>query len=62
MEEIRCLLWLVMIFGAGNPRIWKALHCSAAFSASAFFAFDLNTAPMIYSTTINRSSPTNTTT
>lgn len=26
MEEIRCLLWLVMIFGAGNPRIWKALH------------------------------------
>lgn len=26
MEEIRCLLWLVMVFGAGSPRIWKALH------------------------------------
>lgn len=26
MEEIRCLLWMVMVFGAGNPRIWKALH------------------------------------
>lgn len=26
MEEIRCLLWLVMVFGAGNPRIWTALH------------------------------------
>ena len=26
MEEIRCLLWLVMGFGAGSPRIWKALH------------------------------------
>lgn len=26
MEEIRCLLWLVMMFGAGSPRIWKALH------------------------------------
>lgn len=26
MEEIRCLLWLVMVFGAGNPRIWMALH------------------------------------
>lgn len=26
MDEIRCLLWLVMVFGAGSPRIWKALH------------------------------------
>lgn len=26
MEEIRCLLWLVMVFGAGSLRIWKALH------------------------------------
>lgn len=26
MEEIRCLLWLVMVFGVGSPRIWKALH------------------------------------
>ena len=26
MEEIRCLLWLGMVFGAGSPRIWKALH------------------------------------
>ena len=26
MEEIRCLLWLGMGFGAGSPRIWKALH------------------------------------
>lgn len=26
MEEIRCLLWLVMVFGAGSSRIWKALH------------------------------------
>ena len=26
MEEIRCLLWLVMVFGAGSPRSWKALH------------------------------------
>ena len=26
MEENRCLLWMVMVFGAGNPRIWKALH------------------------------------
>ncbi len=26
MEEIRCLLWLVMVFGAGSPRIWKALY------------------------------------
>ena len=26
MEEIRCLLWLVMVFVAGSPRIWKALH------------------------------------
>lgn len=26
MEEIRCLLWLVMVFGAGSPRIWKAFH------------------------------------
>lgn len=26
MEEIRCLLWLVMVFGAGSPRIWKVLH------------------------------------
>lgn len=26
MEEIRCLLWMVMVFGAGNPRIWKVLH------------------------------------
>lgn len=26
MEEIRCLLWPVMVFGAGSPRIWKALH------------------------------------
>ncbi len=26
MEEIRCLLWLVMVFGAGNPKIWTVLH------------------------------------
>lgn len=25
-EEIRCLLWLVMVFGAGNTRIWTVLH------------------------------------
>lgn len=26
MEEIRCLLWLLMVFGAGSPRIWTVLH------------------------------------
>lgn len=26
MEEIRCLIWLLMVFGAGNPRIWKMLQ------------------------------------
>ena len=25
-EEIRCLLWLVMVFGAGNPKIWEILR------------------------------------
>lgn len=26
MEEIRCLLWMVMVFGAGNPKIWTVLQ------------------------------------
>ena len=26
MEEIRSLLWLVMVLGAGNPQIWTLLH------------------------------------
>ena len=26
MDEIRCLLWLLMVFGAGNPRIWTVLQ------------------------------------
>lgn len=26
MEEIRTLLWMVMVFGAGNPQIWKILR------------------------------------
>ena len=26
MEEIRCLLWLLMVFGTASPKIWTVLH------------------------------------